>query len=91
MLPMSRWLPSKQRLVTCALPKRMLLEASAKCDMRTKGEEDYSHLSFACPFAHVVQAETSRVDITSAEAFWGSLMGGAYRRGVAKGRCFAVL
>ena len=58
-------------------PKDMFPDALTKCVMCMSREGDCSHLFFECPFAQRVwtRQNITGVDVTSDEAFWGSLRG----------------
>ena len=62
-------------------------ETSARC------KEDCSHLFFEFPFAWEICASQaiSLADVSSAEAFWGSLYGGFSSRPVELGQFLTVL
>ena len=70
--------------------KRMLPKVLV-CVLCTGGEEDYFHPFFECPFAREVWIgqPISRADVSSVEAFYGSLHGGVSSMPVEQGRAFS--
>ena len=71
----------------------MVPDALAECPLCVRAVEDCQHLFFACPLVQTVWQATGvgHLVVNSKEAFWRSLSGGTFRRGVEWQTIFVTL
>ena len=87
------WLLIRGRMTTRALRQRYVPEADAGCVMCSATIEDCTHLFFECPLVQPLWAAAALegLDTTSADALWGSLCQGPFRREAECRTIFATL
>ena len=87
------WLLIRDRLMTCSLRQRFVLEADDGCAMCSGATEDCSHLFFECPLVQPVwnAAALGEIDVTAGDAFWQSICQGPFRRETEWQTIFATL
>ena len=68
-------------------------ESLVECAMCTRGDKDCLHLLFECQLTQAIwiSQKTSRIDVTSKEALWGSLTSVACMLEAEEERLLAVL
>ena len=72
------------RLMTRSRLQRMVQDVPAECPLCARAVEDCQHLFFACPLAQTMWQATGvgHLVVNLEEAFWRSLGGGTFHRGV---------
>ena len=87
------WLLLRRRLMTRAFRQHMYPDSLVSCPLCNRGMEDCDHLFFQCSLTQEAwqSVDVARLDVSSAVAYWTSVLGNFFRREADRRCIFAVL